>query len=507
MKKNIYIISALLLALGTTSCDEYLDVTSDEVAKEENLFEMKSGFSDALTGAYMKMAEAEAYGENLTMYGPDALADVWYVGSTGTGYVDVTKRRDELEEHSYESEYAKAFIEEVYSQLFSTILQDNIILKNLDETSVQMTTQFKSIVEAEARAMRAFCQFDVLRLFGQMPSGSNSIQLPYNETCSIHEIPAYYSYNDYVNKLLTDVTTAENLLKQYDPIMGYSLSDLNSTTITQDDSYYYYRQSRFNYWAVRALHARIALYTGDTSSAYTIAKEIINATAEDGDPVISLSGSTDLNPSGDVDPYRTLPRECLLYLSSTETLDRSATVFGTKASQINAYNYCCLDINRYNELFAGQEISSNNRYQKWWNNTTVDSQGRSLPSMIKYYWDTDKAGTLSAMTYRQIIPLIRMSEVYLIAIESTTDLAEANSLYTTYMRSHNVLLESDKFASLTEVKNEMPDEYLREFIGEGQSFFTYKRLGAETFKWGSSTNDNSVYCLPLPDSEYNPNSK
>ena len=53
----------------------------------------------------------------------------------------------------------------------------------------------------------------------------------------------------------------------------------------------------------------------------------------------------------------------------------------------------------------------------------------------------------------------------------------------------------------------MLNEYRREFYGEGQMFYTYKRTGATTMLWGNGNADENVYIVPLPETEYNPNSQ
>lgn len=54
------------------------------------------------------------------------------------------------------------------------------------------------------------------------------------------------------------------------------------------------------------------------------------------------------------------------------------------------------------------------------------------------------------MLYYQIIPLLRMSEVYLIAMETSSDLDEINEWYHDYMLAHSVVLNEAGFSSLSE---------------------------------------------------------
>ncbi|MBR0523997.1 MAG: hypothetical protein IJK09_03460 [Prevotella sp.] len=72
--------------------------------------------------------------------------------------------------------------------------------------------------------------------------------------------------------MLTDLDEAERLLKLSDPCVENGLDDS-----TNQDNFLSYRQLRLNFWAVKALKARVYLYTGDTAKAYQEAKAIIDA--------------------------------------------------------------------------------------------------------------------------------------------------------------------------------------------------------------------------------------
>ena len=103
----------------------------------------------------------------------------------------------------------------------------------------------------------------------------------------------------------------------------------------------------------------------------------------------------------------------------------------------------------------------------------------------------------------QIVPVLRMSEVYLILLETTTDLEEANRLYADYMAARNVNV-SAYFTDLASVKNFVLEEIRREFYAVGHLFYAYKRHGIRKMLWGAAEVGEAEYILPLPDSEYDP---
>ena len=493
MKKKLYIALTLLLCLST-SCNDWLDVKSETEEKEDDLFETYEGFRSALTGCYMSMGSQDIYGEKLTMTDIECLANLWYkttASSTlSTNYY--------LQQHDYESDDAVASIKAMYSGLFNVITQANVVLKHVQEGGEVIKDEtVRSVIEGEAYALRAYCQFDLLRLFGQVPvGGTTTVELPYSYTTSLDEMPAYYSFEKYVENLKADITKAEELLKANDPL---------STNKDSSDDFMENRTFRLNYWAVVALHARMALYLGEKTQAYNLAMSVINAKEEDGDPKFELSGTTDL--ASGVNRYA-LPGEGLFKLSKYDLKSYTVNTLigytdGTSSLTYDTGSRYLLNGLKFRTLFEGVNTASDNRYISVWNKNIKNVYGSTYYAIQKY-WYADNAEYASY--YHKFIPMLRLSEMYLIATETAPTLAESNNLYATYQRSHAVLLTSDAFADEAALKDGLLAEYRREFFAEGQMFFTYKRLNSATILWKSPTAATEAdYVLPLPNTEYNPN--
>lgn len=491
----------LPFCLLAASCNDWLDVQDSTRQKEEDFYAKKSGFKDALTGCYMTMADRDIYGESMTMSSIESLANQWYLDS-----YQYLPEQYYLQKHDYGNDYVKDEIQKMYAKLFNVVTQANVIIKNVQTNGAALADdpQLKGVIEGEAYAIRAFCQLDVLRLFGQMPHGSvMQVSLPYCETTAIDEIPPYYTFAGYVGKLESDISRALELLGRHDPVMQYSFSALDNVganSIAPDDDYFYYRRSRLNYWAVKALQARMYLYVGETEKAHGIAMEIINARNPEGEQVLPLSG---LN---DIDNERwACPGECLFFLSKYDLHDYAEELlYGDKDDNFLEGKILVISQDMLQQMYLGVNISSHNRYRIW-NRSARTVTGVMYAATKKYYWDTGSSDNL--MLGHQIIPMLRMSEVYLIAMETSNDLMEVNSLYDTYMRSHNVLVNDGGFASLDEMREEMVNEYRREFFAEGQMFYTYKRMAAKNIMWYTPEMTESEYIIPLPDTEYNSNLK
>ena len=156
-----------------------------------------------------------------------------------------------------------------------------------------------------------------------------------------------------------------------------------------------------------------------------------------------------------------------------------------------------------NDLFAGQSTAVNNRVQIW--NRLPDNQGNIKPVLKKYDQPSSTTNTDMEVlaSQKQVVPLIRLSEMYLIAIEAAPSLNEANALYIPYMKARNVdatPLQQDQ------VTAEIMREYRREFFGEGQMFYMYKRLGVKNMLWKTDREVSELdYIVPLPSTEVNAN--
>lgn len=493
-----YFCLLLFACCFLTSCDEWLDVRGENIEKEQDQFETYKGFRDVLTGCYMKMGATDLYGQRMTMTDIECLADMW---SVGTEVGDPTKYY--LSKHDYSKDEPKTAFKNIYASAFTVITSANVLLKNLEENGSQITdSKVRNMIMGEAYAIRAYCQFDILRLFGQLPKGgTTAVKLPYSYTTTISEMPAYYDYSEYVNRLEQDIQQAENLLKESDPIFESTFSALNMPNNKVQDDYIYYRQSRLNYWAVRALHARMALYTGKTADAHTIAMDIINAKGADGQPLITLSGISDLQNG-----YNSLPSECLFYLSKYDVNDYANQVLvGGLDMQVRDYYYS-ISNDMLNELYASipGATASHNRYLNEWNRLSKDISSKVAPTLKKYWYDESKnSGSNILVTKLQIIPMLRLSEVYLIAMETSNSLSEVQSLYDTYMSACSFTLYTP-FESLEQAREEIINEYRRELFGEGQMFFTYKRNAATHMLWNTEVIKEGDYIIPLPATEYDP---
>ena len=476
MKK--YLLFFVFLSVHLCACEDFLDQKSQMQVDAEHMFQTEQGFKDALTQCYVGLAGDYLYGKYMS-YGPiETMAQHWELQSNNW---------ENLYQLDFTLDNARQIFELIYGEMYNVIVHANDVLRFLEKNGAVIESgQTRDVIEGEARAIRAFVHFDVLRLFGQMPfEPGKTVRLGYAETVGKQEIP-FLDFDSYVEKLLKDLDMAEALLAESDPLLVKSLATLDETG-ENEDFFLDYRRFRFNLYAVKALKARVNLYLGRTEEAYRNALSVIQAKTKGGENVISLSGSDDLEKE-----FYAMPSESIMLLSKT---DISNTMFSTNSYYISS--------SRKTMLFEGA-LTGDIRIRTVWGSES-SGLGGAVPLFRKFLQPSSGTGTSSKdlrLKY-QVIPLLRLAEMYLIRAEAkirSTTKSEANRLYKDFMLSRQMLVSQD--LSLEELRQEIEKQYRRELFGEGQMFFYYKRHSASSMLWGRNsdlTEDN--YIVPLPETE------
>lgn len=478
MKNTIlHLLIGLLLCC---SCNDWLDVKPKAEKEANELFETETGFKNALIACYIDLNASDLYGKSLVATDIEFLAQHWDLGVGNYGGAVPLKKFD------YKSSYAESLFKRVYSKLYNVIVQANSVLSYLPEKGeVIRHTAVRGVIEGEALAIRAFCHMEILRLFGQIPQHATvRVALPYAEEVSILP-PSYLAFDMFVDKIFRDLDAALALFKEHDPVLkfGFAMLDQFNGNLS-GDVFLNCRRFRFNYYAVQALKARLFLYLGKKSEAWQLASELISPKSG-AYSRLSLGGDADFKAEN-----YALPSECILALSNPK-IEKNMDEF-------NRARYY-MEMKHYEELFAGQSMSSNNRALKVWDKDNMNIMGNQFAKFLKYKQPVNSVGSEKMGLQKQVVPLIRLSEIYLIAIETAPTLEEANRLYIEYMKARNVVAVPLVAQTLME---EVMMEYQREFYGEGVMFYVYKRLNAKEMKWKT---DRPVveqdYIIPLPATE------
>lgn len=473
MKKKLYKLSAALMVIifSLTGCTNFLDVKPTDRMLDEELFKTPTGFRSSLNGIYLKMNDASLYGGEMLFNFVEIIAQRYkFDGLTG----DLTELTNN---HNYENAGAKSRIQNIWERYYELIANCNKLIYYSEKIENVLSPDERDLILAEAKALRAFFHFDVLRLWGPIYSANpNAVSIPYNTEYKVSAsdlLPASKA----VEKIIADLTSAATLLKRVDPIIEKGPQLEASEDGLNIDRF---RTQRLNYYAVKALLARVYQYAGQNSDAATAAREVI-AVQEKWFPFISpknIVGNT-------VDPDRVFSSELLFSLANSKRdLIFETNFMATKTNQ-NIY----APKKHIDKLMF---VDKDYRYTSSW---------LSSPEVEYRVFHKYEKIEVSGAYYSNIIPLIRMSEMYYIVAECTTDNAEALTMINTIYTNRGL----DKVNEIADLNDAIKTEYMKEFYGEGQLFFYYKRHFTKTI-FGTTKDaeiemNESKYVLPLPQSE------
>lgn len=467
MKRTIRIF--LLCALpALTSCEKWLDVKPKTQVASEDAFRDEQGFKDALTGVYENMTKPAVYGRELS-YG---MIDV-----LGHNYTGITSFNLYYQDGQFNYQFAttKARVDGIWTTSYNTIANINSLIDNLDKADKNMFEGSDyAIIRGEAYGLRAFNHFDLLRLYAPSfaAGGAGAKGIPYHDKLSTQTVTSS-SVQETVNKIIADLEAASSLLKTVDPIVP--ANNLPSPA----GSYLRDRRYKFNYFAVRALMARVYLYAGNKPKALECAKEVLDANAFPASTIGTIL-------SGD----RIFSSEVIFNLNINTLQTNWDNDFSTTISQ-GLY----LSADQWSQVY--EVTSGGSADYRYLYQTELQTDWQSTRLCIKLRPSTN---TMTSAANRLV--LMRVSELYDIAAECLEDTDGAAAVgYLNQQRARRNLQPLDASLSASEIQNEVFKEYQKEFICEGQMFFYYKRLNLASIQFTQIPGTAAVYVLPKPDDE------
>lgn len=253
--KKYYIILLSILAIGLSACEKLLDKEPTDKISLEDLFKDVAGAKTALAGAYHEMLEESHYQRNLMVY-PDILG----------GNIKVSKTTNLRLEDVYEAALTAQLssMNETYADLYSELNNVNNIIKYTPTAEGSAIEKAKVI--AEAKCLRAFIHFDLVRIFAR----------PYSFTANGSHlgIPLVLQPQLFADPSPVRATVAQT----YQAI----ISDLNDAVNAFDNTNVGvlkggYKQNYFTKSSAKALLAKVYLNQNNWDMAFTLADEIIKS--------------------------------------------------------------------------------------------------------------------------------------------------------------------------------------------------------------------------------------
>lgn len=485
--RNIFnILAASLVAVTMASCDDWLDYTPKDKTTAEQQFSTRDGFYSAVNGVYTNITTSSLYGNNLTYGAIDLMGKRYESGSSNT------ETKYLWANFKFTDSSISSAANSIWQAAYQDILNINVILQNVDSQQGVLNDLDRNLIRGDMLGLRAYLHFDMLRLFGHTYSkDSTSAAIPYADVAEAKAYDLESSHDIIYKHLLPDLEEAEKCLKDYDPVTKVGVADTNNTN---GDNYRNYRQLRMNYYAVILLKARIYLWAGNTAMALAEARRITDSgQVKEFFPFIN----SDKLLGNVLTPDRVFSTEVLFGFYNADRDNIYTSTFD--GFNINGKDVLRPRAGFIDALFTNQ---GDYRLQSQW------GKNGSYYNFIKYKginYDKD-----NPTLYALFMPLMRISEAYYIAAECLADQGNtegAISYLNTILNARGASpLEAGSDART--ISQEIIKEYQREFWGEGQVFYMFKRNYMTINAENNADNTNTVYAgyttnyvLPTPSSE------
>lgn len=235
-----YILTGLFLTLCFTSCD-VLDQTPESSFTPENFYKNADDAKAAVSSVYDLMNTAEMYNQIIWILQDQATDDSEWGGGRSTA----NQAKNDLDKYTFTP--ATSTFQSLWTATYRAINRANTVIDRVP--TVPMDNDLKNRMVAEAKFMRGFYYFNLVRLFGGVP-------LVVKETTSLNDLAVSRASADEVYKqIIQDFTDAEAVLP---------------TTYGAGD------RGRATKGAAKAFLAKVYLTRQDWPKASAKAKEVID---------------------------------------------------------------------------------------------------------------------------------------------------------------------------------------------------------------------------------------
>ena len=457
---KFYIIIACLSTISF-ACDNWLEEKQKKLVEEEELFSNENGFKEVLTGVYLKLGRTDLYGRDMTYGFMDILAQYYEPDYDGDN-----RLADPLY-YTFPSTKTSSYTETLWKAMYNEIANINNLLFWIDEKKDVITTPgYYEIIKGEALGLRAFLHFDLLRMYGPIYSvNKDTKSIVYRTEFSPNSqelLPAA----KVIELILKDLQQAETLLVN-DPLsFEFPETDFDEKyNTTGGDPFLIYRFRRMNLYAAKALAARVNLYAGNKNEAVRYAKEVIDS------QLFKLVYDNTVN--------KVYSTELIFSIYIPQFSDQVADDFRAGTS------YFIRNRNYLDEIYDVNVDGKNDiRYKAYKENAN---------GIFPTKFDQTDLWVSTEGT----IPLIRLSEMYYIMAECTDNYNESCNWLNKVREIRGV--DGVKYETSDEKLRNIEKEYRKDFYGEGQLFFFYKRNYYRSFlhcPLPELTEKNYIFNLP-----------
>lgn len=427
------IIGMVLAALSFSSCKDFLDAKPTNSADAATAVQTPNDAQVIMNGLMRGLTSINIYGRNLYLYADVKGGDLT-IFSQGRG-------QDAL--YTFNHSASSGSYSGFWDSMYATIFQVNSLLENIERLEAEGTTENFDRYKGQALTTRALMYFELVRLYGQPYTMNPSAYGVPNVTEVIPSSaqPLRATVQENYQQILADLTAAAPLLPK-----------------TKTNGF-------INYYANKAIEARVHLTMNNMPGALAAAEEVINSgvyTLYSNEAWVNSWGTQFGTES--IFELGVFPNE----------MDQGTGSPGYYLRRRNHGAAAALGYFMASDSFIAkiQEDPDDIRLQVMDHD---ESSTTRIGSIYKYSGGVSMQGDGKSTVSAVNIKVIRLSEMYLIAAEAalgTNKEIAANYLNAIRKRSPNLAPATESTINLDMVY----DERRKELIAEGHLFFDALRL-------------------------------
>ncbi len=489
MKNIKLLIIVLIPLLGLNSCfDSFLEEKPYSFLAPENVYTSEDGLLAALSGVYYDLAAGNnSYARASWMIGEYPSEATW-ANNSGDAY------RTQFE--TYQWTPGSGGIPLIWDRYYNMIYRANLILESIP--NVSSTTTVKRI-EGETHFLRAYAYFLLIRLFDHVPLITTSSQSDYNVSNE--------GTDDGVWSLIeSDLEAAESVLPT-----TYSASDVGRATKG----------------AAQAILAKVYLteagYPWNKSGYYQKAASKCEEVM-DGRYSLEPNYSDVMLESHEHGPEYIFSIEFKAGISTPASnyINITGIRGETQTAKFSGWSSMVLKRNFYDRVMKLNpndlriptifvlSFKNRNGVLRTWG---IDyDAAKATPHMNKFV-DQNESGT-GDMASSLNLPIIRYADVLLMHSEAMNNGGVSQKYNKVYginlVRARAGLAPLSAELSQSDMNDAIIWERVLEFVGEGQAWYDYKRMGQMEKRAalkGYSNLEKKYYVFPIPEDriQANPN--
>ncbi len=244
--KKINILFLTICILGIVSCKNELDLQPLDRITTDTFYKTRSDFDGAIFASYSSIQDFWGTStETLSERG-----EFWKISMVITDDVaadniqadGISQDIDNLQIRSSDVPYAA-----IYTQIYEGILRANLVLDNL-EGDTELTAEDKTVLDAEAKFLRAWFHFQALKLFGTPPL---------------------------VTEVLKDINNLAQPNATQDALFTAILSDLTTAAAGLPEEWDSGNTGRATSWAAKSYIGKVNVWKKDWPAAISAFEEVV----------------------------------------------------------------------------------------------------------------------------------------------------------------------------------------------------------------------------------------